>query len=171
MFRPRDTGELKMRWHYTVGGHLQSIYAAGFIYPEPKNLMTPGGRPHVWFTSSPVWEETANKGWRVGNRVRCLTREETAALCGGLFRFGVGDDYPLHPFTRILRESKEQPWVGRGLLEIALEVGSNPVRDWWGAVHPVPCEQWKALEHFTPEGWRLFTDVEKIMRGELGAAP
>jgi hypothetical protein len=58
-----------MRWHYTVGGHLKSIYTTGFIYPESMKLMSPCGRPIVWFTSSPVWEETANKGWFEGNRV------------------------------------------------------------------------------------------------------
>jgi|HubBroStandDraft_4_1064222.scaffolds.fasta_scaffold241059_2 hypothetical protein len=172
-----------MRWHYTVGGALKSIYTDGFIYPE--QFVPTGVRPIVWFTSSPVWEETANKQLcdarltirtitqleNHADEIRPLTRDETAAVCGGLFRFGVGHDFPLHPFNRILRLSKEQPRTGRLLLETALAMGSNPTRDWWGTFHPVPREHWKALEHFTPEGWQSFTDVEKIMRGELGAAP
>lgn len=58
----------------------------------------------------------------------------------------------------------------RALLEAALTVGSDPVTDWWGTFRPVPREHWKTLEHFTDEGWQSFTDVEKIMRGEIVAS-
>ena len=172
-----------MRWHYTIGAYLKSIYTTGFIYPE--RIVLPGVRPIVWFTSSPVWEEMANKlGGDTSIRTITefinysqkfirLTREETAMLGGGLFRVGVGDECSLHPFNRIVRKSKAPklyPWMERGLLEAALAVGSDPVTDWWGTFHPVPREQWKALEQFTPEGWQSFTDVEKIMRGEIVAS-
>jgi hypothetical protein len=174
---------MKMRWHYTIGAYLKSIYTTGFIYPE--RIVLPGVRPIVWFTSSPVWEEMANKlGGDTSIRTITefinysqkfirLTREETAMLGGGLFRVGVGDECSLHPFNRIVRKSKAPklyPWMERALLEAALAVGSDPVTDWWGTFHPVPREQWKALEQFTPEGWQSFTDVEKIMRGEIVAS-
>jgi hypothetical protein len=160
-----------MRWHYTVGEYLGSIYRDGLLYPEL--FVLPGVRPIVWFTSSPVWEEMANKGYRDVDGMRCLTREETAALGGGLFRLGVSDDYSLHPYNQIMRESKMPklyPQMARAVLDASRRMGSDPIRDWWGTFRPVPREHWKTLEHFTNESWQLFTDVEKIVRGETGVA-
>jgi hypothetical protein len=154
-----------MRWHYTIGAKLKAILTDGKIKPTTA-FIPRGERPIVWFTSSSVWEETATKGIldpKTGEIVTA-THEEPAAQGGGLFRFGVADDFPLHPFWRISRESQQNLKVTQALLDIAIQEGSNPERDWWGTFHEVHCADWKALEHFTPDGWQLFLNVEEVVQ-------
>lgn len=154
-----------MRWHYTVGERLKAILQDGFIKPATANV-PPGERPIVWFTVSPDWEETANKGWidSKAGRYITLTREETEKRGGGLFRIGVADDFPLEPFLRISRKSRQGHGVTNALIRTAVEAGSNPYRDWWGTFKPVSCFDWSALEIRTPDGWRQFIDLQEILK-------
>ncbi len=146
-----------MRWHYTTGQKVGLIFADRYIKPATAGVPR-DERPIVWFTTSAAWEETANKGVMstTGEVIR-LTREQTE-LAGGLFRFGVADDFPLHSFWRITRESKQDPRVTEELIESAVRWGSNPERDWWGTFHRVESAHWKTIELSTPDGWRNFKD-------------
>ncbi len=56
------------------------ILRDGFIKPATAGL-PPGERPAVWFSSNPVWEETANKRAEFDGYLIPLNREQTA-LCG-----------------------------------------------------------------------------------------
>jgi hypothetical protein len=149
-----------MRWHYTAGKNLIGILSDGFIRPATA-FVPKGVRPIVWFTSSPVWEETANGGWR--NRtgeIVWLDREQTRTRGDGLFRIGVSNDFPLHPYLRISRESHESSILTASLLKIAVERGSNPERDWWGTFHKVNRSNWKVIEKSEQDGWKLLDEKD-----------
>jgi hypothetical protein len=157
-----------MRWHYTWGLYMELIIRDGFIKPADA-YVAPPERPIAWFTTSPNWEETANKGIRdrLTGKERTLTREETEKFGRGLYRIGVSDDYPLKRFLRISRESKQDRKLTRALLETAQEQGSNPYADWWGTLNKVPSAHWKVIEIFTPEGWQMLT-VEMLIPANSG---
>ena len=142
-----------MRWHYTIGGHLVSIISDGFIRPADTLVFRPE-RPITWFTTSENWEETANKGGLVNGKWTTLSREETGSRYGGLFRIGVGDDYPLRRFMRITLESRQDFRLTDALIDSARRVGSDPFNDWWGTFHKVRLEHCAAIHRFTPEGWQ-----------------
>jgi hypothetical protein len=155
-----------MRWHYTVGECMFGILGDGFIR-QAIAFVAPPEKPVAWFSSRRDWEETANKGWLGKDGViRSLNREETERLCGGLFRIGVSDAYPLRRFMRITRECRQKVALTRLLIQTAQEVGSNPHGDWWGTLEPVPLRDWLVIEHFVPGGWRPLTvaDMEELAR-------
>lgn len=149
-----------MRWHYTVGILIRSILKDGFIKPATA-FVEPPEKPITWFTSSPNWEETANKGeFSPDGASRALSREETERDFDGLFRIGVSDDFPLRRFMRITRESKQDPATTRVLIRTAQEVGSNPYQDWWGTFQKVPSAHWNVIEHWTADGWQPISAEE-----------
>jgi hypothetical protein len=149
-----------MRWHYTVGVLMRLIFRDGFIKPATA-FVQPPEKPITWFTSSPSWEETANKGV-VGSdgTNRSLSREETEKYGDGLYRIGISDDYPLRRFMRITRESKQDLALARALIKTAQELGSNPYQDWWGTFQKVTSGHWKVIEHFTLDGWQPINPEE-----------
>jgi hypothetical protein len=153
-----------VRWHYTIGKCLESILQDGFLKPATAN-MWPGERPIVWFTTSPEWEQIANKS-RIDTMTGIsitLTREETEKDGRGLFRIGVPDNFPLKRFKRITRETRQEPSITKAFIAIALEAGSNPHRDWWGTFKPVSWFDWKELDSFTPNGWQQFIELKQIL--------
>jgi hypothetical protein len=155
-----------MRWHYTVGECLFGMLTDGFI-KQATAFVEPPEKPVVWFTSSHNWEEMANKGWEGRDGIiYSLNRDQTEKLCGGLFRIGVTDDYPLRRFIDITRDCNQDPKLTRALVKIAREGGSYPHSDWWGTLEQVPLADWAVIEHFTPDGWRplILEDMVELDR-------
>jgi hypothetical protein len=152
--------ETPARWHYTTGKNLIDILSDGFIRPATA-FVPKGVRPIVWFTSSLVWEETANKSClnRTGEMI-FLDREQTRVRCDGLFRIGVSDDFPLHTYLRISRESHESPTMIASLLKVAVKKGSNPERDWWGTFHNVDCSNWTVIEKSDQDSWKTVDEKD-----------
>ena len=64
-----------MVWHYTILDAFRSILRDGFIKPATQ-FVPPGERPVVWFSSNPVWENSAAKGVTEGGRRRTATFDE-----------------------------------------------------------------------------------------------
>lgn len=88
-------------YHYTVVNKLPLILDSGYLALTPKRPIE-GESPLLWFSSNPVWEETANKGaYTTNGALIQLTKEETAHYCGGLARFKLNS----HLFPQIL------PWA------------------------------------------------------------
>jgi hypothetical protein len=152
-----------MRWHYTTGQCMANILLDGFIKPATA-FVPPSEKPITWFTTSPYWEETANKGMQgEDGKRRTASREETEKLGGGLFRIGVADDYPLRRFMRITLESRQDRALTRALIETAQEVGSNPYADWWGTFNKVLRAHWETINRFTPNGWQTANEFEEVL--------
>ena len=143
-----------MRWHYTVGIKMRLIVQDGYL--KPSNTNAPAGeKPGVYFTTRETFEPTA-----VPSRVNAVTREkwdfssleELAQWCDGLYRIGVSDDYPLHPWLKLCRLARIGERYRRGLEKFARGVGSNPYT-FWGTLRPVPIEDWAAVERFADGRW------------------
>jgi hypothetical protein len=107
-------------------------------------------QPDVVFSFFP-----ANKLWGESHATAIvLTREQTQARCGGLFRIGVADDYSLLPWGELCRAAHMKVGDKRRLLRAARESGSDPQNDWWGTFEPVLAKDWTAVETFAENRWR-----------------
>jgi hypothetical protein len=153
-----------MCWHYTVGDCLSEIILEGIIRPATAGVPL-NERPITWFTASPEWEETANKNWLTpSGKIIRLGREETRERCGGLFRIGVSDKYPLQHFARIIDRARQDKRETRVLVAAAKEVGSNPMREWYGTFDCVAIGDWAEIdEHVPGVGWVAFHETERIV--------
>jgi len=169
-----------MRWHYTTLASLQVILEDGFLEPSPlyddessAELIADSAkeRPVLWFTSSPNWEETANKALRSLEGSRQLDREGTLEYFG-LARVGVSEGYPLEKFLRITRKSRQKKRLTNRLIRTAVEAGSNPHGDWWGTFERVYEKDWNVVQIYSAEkrGWedsselRLFEAVDRLIK-------
>jgi hypothetical protein len=156
-----------MRWHYTTVISLRAILQDGFLEPSPlyddhspAELIADSAneRPILWFTSSPNWEETANKALR--NPPRDLDREGTLGYFG-LARIGVSEDCPLERFLRITRKSRQKKRLTNRLIKTGVEAGSNPHGDWWGTFERVYEKDWNVVQIYSAEkrGWEDFSEL------------
>ncbi|SRR5258708_9043312 len=156
-----------MRWHYTTVISLHTILQDRFLEPSPlydnnspAELIADSAneRPVLWFTSSPKWEETANKALR--NPSRNLDREGTLEYFG-LARIGVSEDYPLERFLQITRKSRQKKRLTNRLIKTAVEVGSNPYGNWWGTFERVYEKDWNIVQIYSAEKseWEDFSDL------------
>jgi hypothetical protein len=144
-----------MRWHYTTVTNLNKILDDGFLelsplYDDscPAELIaeSKNERRVLWFTSCPSWEETANKAFKK----RQLDRQGTLEYFG-LSRIGVSEDYPLERFLPITRKSRQKKRLTNRLMKTAVEVGSNPPGDWWGAFERVYQKDWSTVQIYSTE--------------------
>jgi hypothetical protein len=155
-----------MRWHQTVGECLHGILKDGFISPEPADVIPPE-LPVVWFTSAQNWETSSNKGWRFHEGIwRRLTTQECELVCGGLFRIGVSDTFPLERFAEITRASNQSQETITAQVEMARAAGCDPDSSWFGTLEQVPLADCEVIEILTPEGWREVTqeDLDELER-------
>jgi hypothetical protein len=139
-------------YHYTTGRCFLSIVADGVI--KPATSFAPLGKPPVvWFTFSPDWEDMANKLCRNDDgRLRCLSREEMAALGGGLVRFVVDPKYAPYTWREFIRRSRIDEDTARALADSASEIGGN-VEDWRVAFRPVPRAYWLRVDVWWNGEW------------------
>ena len=156
----RQTANL---YHYTVGQHIIKIIEQGAILPATVGLPK-GERPIVWFSSSPTWDETCNKGAVQNGQPILLTREQTAAEYGGLFRVIVLPDVAPYSWQRLRFLSKMHPAIADKLEETARAVGSNS-DEWFGTFKSVTRDKWTAIETLVDEGWVSY-DLPKSVAAE-----
>lgn len=81
-------------WHYTIVQYLPSIIADGEIKLATEYVWE--GRPVVWFSTNPRWEETANKSWESNGVIRFLDKDETEQVGQGLARIEVRPEAAPH---------------------------------------------------------------------------
>lgn len=154
-------------WHYTCGARLKLILKSGEIRPATAGIEK-GERPAVWFSSNPVWEETANKllvdPWT--GEVRSLTKQETHKYAGGLARIAVSPKTAPTNWEGFCRESGASMKTLAGLKKAAYSMGSRPSQ-WFVSFLPVCQERWLSVELWDGDKWiptpkRAKTLLEKL---------
>src|SRR5262245_9462585 len=140
-------------FHYTIGAKLPAILADGVIRPATA-FVPDGERPVVWFSTNPVWEQSANKALLdpVTGAWQPLTREETADHGGGLVRIEVEPSaapFRWRQFSRIARASRS---ICRGLERVAAKTGDDPA-DWRFSLGSVPLTAWRSIEVWDGARW------------------
>ena len=133
-------------WHYTDVRYLPLIFESKKI-KLAKAFFPEGVKAAVWFSTNPVWEETANKMYR-GPEVTSYykgTKETTYILGAGLARIRISRKAA--PYT--WEDYKRMSGITRGLFEAledaAREDGANP-GEWRLNFEPVPIDKWLAVE-------------------------
>jgi hypothetical protein len=147
-------------WHYTVMQHLPAILKDRKILLATA-FVPPGVKATVWFSTNPVWEQTARKGIVGPNgKRRSGTKEETHRLGGGLVRIEVTPEAAPYTWRDYKRMSGEKEWVWRGLEEVAKEQYANP-SEWRCSFEPVLIEKWISVEvwDWEEQRWEDFFQV------------
>jgi len=142
-------------WHYTTFPALKKILKDEEIKPALKGIE--GGEfPAVWFSTNPIWEETARKAVRdkeTGEQTEALSRDK-------LFRAGFPPvRIEVDPQKVLLRSWKNHrknsgisKIMAKGLEKTARAMGAEP-KEWWVTYEPVslfccllPIEVWNGIE-------------------------
>ncbi len=140
-------------WHYTVGIRINRIITSGVIELATAKV-PPGERLAVWFSLDPVWEPTANKGWvNEAGQLFSLSKEETEAKGGGLFRIAVLPEAAPYTWTDFKRMSGASPATITGLARAARKVRSDPYR-WRVSFDPVPKTLWAGIHVWKDGAWK-----------------
>jgi hypothetical protein len=139
-------------WHYTTGEKLYQIVRDSVI--KPATAFVPiGERPIVWFSTAPVWEETANKRLlRSDGKIVSLDRDGTHVHGGGLIRIGVAPETAPYKWELLKAKAHMTPRMAKGLIKAAHKCGAKP-SEWRGTFEPVPFEKWIALEVWDGIKW------------------
>jgi hypothetical protein len=151
---PKNTTTQKPdRWfHYTIRAYLPSILREGIRVATA--MLSPGVAPAVWFSRTPFWENTANKGiMRLGKCVD-LDREGTARHGGGLVRIEVGPHVARYSWDDYCAMSGESRKMLAGLKRVSKGCRSDPC-DWRVSFDPVPISSFLAVEELVDDKeWR-----------------
>jgi hypothetical protein len=144
-------------WHYTSGDRWQQIRSSGVIRVATA-LVDPAERPAAWFSSEPEWEETATKmALRRDGSVIQLSRDQMAALCGGLVRIGVDPASAPHDWHDFRRLSGVSTGMVEHMETWARERGADPAH-WFCRFSPVPAAEWRKVEAWAQAGWQPMVD-------------
>ena len=148
----RETPTPAIVWHYTTLGYFRSILRDGFIKPATE-YVPPGERPVVWFSSNPVWENSAAKGVTERRKMRTLTFEEHVGV--GLVRIGVQSATAPYQWQEIKELSHMDASVAQNLYNVAIAEGARP-GEWYGTFDPVPRDAWISVETWREGEWHQF---------------
>lgn len=154
-------------WHYTVGMYLPKIIASGAINPATAGVPV-GERPAVWFSTHPVWEETANKAI-VTPLGAIRTRKATHKHAGGLVRIGVSRETAPHDWAAFKSMSGITRTMAGQLESAAIKMGGKP-RNWFVSFDPVTYEQWLCVEAWNGKRWLPLNLHELLAAREMCAA-
>ena len=139
-------------FHYTIVDRLRVIVDSGAILASVANV-PPGERPAVWCSSSPVWEETANKSIVLPDgRLVFGDRATTQALGGGLARIEVRAESVPHDWRAFKMLSGIVPTQAVALVESARFVGSS-VESWRMSFTAIRQVDWIGIEIDGGQGW------------------
>ena len=135
------------KYHYTVGNFLSQIIHDGEI-----KLATACCRKKreyaVWVSTNELWEETANKGFRVPDGSIIHGDRATTHFKGeGLARIEVKPKAAPFNWISYVRKSKIPGKLKRGLVSAAKDIGSNP-SDWYVSYKPIKPDDWLKIELF-----------------------
>jgi hypothetical protein len=142
--------ECSMAWHYTIGQKAKLILESGELKPAT-TFIEAGEKPILWFSTNQDWEQTANKMLTLPDgTLRQLTMEETGAMGGGLFRFGMPSEN-LIKWPRLAREANMRGKIQRSLEVVGLRQGAD-FREWCGSLEPVSIA-FLFFQTMTDSGW------------------
>jgi hypothetical protein len=150
-------------WHYTVGVHLPGIMRSGEIRCATA-FVPESEKPLVWFSTNPLWEETANKMYKdILGTLHEGNKETTAKIGEGLIRIEVSPDAAPYSWKDFKKKKMWTKKIIKGLEKAALKVGANPSQ-WRMSYYPVPKEKWIAVERWNPEKqtWEDFKTVTEM---------
>ena len=143
------------RWHYTTGDCLQQILESECIRPATA-CVPDGERPAVWTTTSPRWDETANKSYIDDRGVRRSgDRTTTERLGYGLARIEVRPEAAPIDWTTFKATSGIDPRIASGLARTGKRLGSRPT-DWFVSYEPIALEDWLSIEVWRSGKWVPF---------------
>jgi len=138
-------------WHYTIGNHLPSIIADGEI--KLATAFVWEGRPVVWFSTNPSWEQTANKGFfNNDGTFKALSKRQTESLGGGLVRIEVCPEAAPYSWNDFLRMSDTPRKIAKALAKRAQQVGSAASL-WRVSFEAVTRDKWLAIEVLQEDQW------------------
>lgn len=146
---PRAPSQL---YHYTVVNRLPVIEDYGALVPSVVGI-EPGERRAVWATTSPVWDNTANKFY-IGpdGSQRWGTRETTELFYGGLARIVLPPEAAPLSWSQFVRLSGISSARARQLVRSGRQFGSVPA-NWRVSFDPIPVDQWLQVEVFYGGEW------------------
>lgn len=141
----------KRLFHYTVGACLPQIIRSGEIKLATA-FVNKGEKPAVWFSTNPVWEQTANKMLfdKDTGRLINLDKEGTALWGNGLVRIEIVPEAAPYTWWNYKRLSRAKKKILRGLYEVAMKDGADP-KEWRVSFEPVRAEFWLAIEIWSAE--------------------
>jgi len=133
-------------FHYTVARYLPQILESKMMLPATEGFEKK--RWHaVWFSTNPIWEETANKmymseGIRIpGNKL------DTHEMGKGLMRKEVTPKAAPHDWEQYKSISKMPGNLSRGIAKAAKDRGADP-NEWHVSFEPVLQRDWLGVELF-----------------------
>jgi len=132
-----------MAWHYTVGVWIKPILNEGII--KQATARVPNHvRPAAWFTTSPIWEQTANTNGQnpETGEVVFLNARQTSEAYGGLWRIGP------HTWDDYVTSSNENLQDIKGMEAWANRKGSDYHRDFRCSFKSVSREHWTVIEWY-----------------------
>jgi hypothetical protein len=141
-----------IRWHYTTGQNLGSILASGELRPAAPRA-SKGGKPVVWFSTSPDWDPSANLSRRgLAGAIERLSKDQTLVVGGGLVRIGVAPETAPHDWNAYKQRSGVAPKLAKQIYDAAIKLGARPGQ-WFASFAPVPRDKWLAIEVFEDDRW------------------
>lgn len=161
MKRKQSETRPSMVWHYTILDRFRSILRDGFIKPATE-YVPPDERPVVWFSSNPVWEQSAAKTFVAGGISRTGSFEDHVSV--GVFRIGVHPETAPYRWKEIKELSNMDSSVAQNLYKVAIEDGARP-GEWYGTFDPVPRDAWVSVETWREGQWRQF-DCASLSHGD-----
>ncbi|MBT3185746.1 MAG: hypothetical protein HN907_01565 [Nitrospina sp.] len=153
-------------WHYTIGQHLSSILEEGKIKREAKVHAKKVYERVVWFSTNPVWEETANKIITGKDGNLPVTKEITLFHGGGLARIEVFPEAAPYTWADYRRQSKSAKKYLDALESAALENGADP-EEWRVSYKPVLKNKWLAIEAWDSKTQTWIDALKKCEEAEV----
>ena len=144
----------EVSWHYTDARQLLPLIKSKALKPT-MGYSHRGERPVVWFTRADTYEPMAYPAWLDENGIRHVmaSEKEIATRANGLLRIGVAADDPcLRPLSQWTNSRRpENQNLAEEMLNVAKELGSNPVANWQVSFKPVTQKSWLHFQIAFPE--------------------
>ena len=144
----------EVSWHYTDARQLLPLIKSKALKPT-MGYSHRGERPVVWFTRADTYEPMAYPAWLDENGIRHVmaSEKEIATRANGLLRIGVAADDPcLRPLSQWTNSRRpENQNLAEEMLNVAKELGSNPVANWQVSFKPVTLKRWLHFQIVFPE--------------------
>ena len=144
----------EVSWHYTDARQLLPLIKSKALKPT-MGYSHRGEHPVVWFTRADTYEPMAYPAWLDENGIRHVmaSEKEIATRANGLLRIGVAADDPcLRPLSQWTNSRRpENQNLAEEMLNVAKELGSNPVANWQVSFKPVTQKRWLHFQIAFPE--------------------
>lgn len=146
-------------WHYTTGQRLADIIISQEIRPATA-FVDANEKPVVWFSTSPDWEEVANKMLQEADgSIQKLSKQETARLASPPARICIKPSVAPYIWEDYVKLSGIRKDIVKSLIEVAEEVGSD-VRKWRVSFSPVSISEWIDIEIWNDEAKKWQSSIK-----------